>query len=81
MEESTRSMDLNPEQMTPYQAAELMESTETDYDWRAPDETKYISRRWCNAAGEKVIGFGATVLEAAIDSERKCRMENTKRGY
>lgn len=68
--------------MTPYQAVELASwCREISYDSGAPEESKYYAIRWCNAAGECLVGYGPTALDAVIDVTRKCRYESTKRGY
>lgn len=31
---------------------------EVDYDWRAPEDSRYIARMWCNDVGEVIHAVG-----------------------
>jgi hypothetical protein len=65
-------------QMSADEAANIMLYQEIDYEWRAPEETRYTSRRWCNFIGEHVIGYGSTPLKAAIASNELWKAEQRK---
>lgn len=50
---------------------------EIDYNWRAPEDSRYSATLWCNAIGEYVIGYGPdewTAVQAAhAEKHRRSR--------
>jgi hypothetical protein len=55
--------------------------TEVGSWWRAPEETRWSARLWCNAAGECVIGYGPDAWTAVQAAHALCAMEENRGDY
>lgn len=45
-------------------AAEMTSWCTIDYDWRAPEDSRYSAVMWCNDVGQRISAYGPDIWTA-----------------